>query len=327
MKSIDSYWDTINPVSIVLLPLSWLFCLLAWLRRLAYRMGLFGSKKLPLPVIVVGNITVGGAGKTPLVIWLADYLKGKGYRPGIVSRGYGGTSGQWPQRVEPESDPKMVGDEPVLIARRTGCPMRVGPDRVKAARALVEESQCDIILSDDGMQHYALKRDIEIAVVDGSRLFGNGLCLPAGPLRERQSRLGSVDLVIANGGELEGYPGMTLLPVSVAKVSDPRQRTELDSFRGSSVHAVAGIGSPARFFNTLRETDIEVIEHGFPDHHRFEAEDIAFDDELPVLMTEKDAVKCASFARKHHWYLEVDADPEEAFVERLDELIRGLKDG
>ncbi|MET0102320.1 MAG: tetraacyldisaccharide 4'-kinase [Sedimenticola sp.] len=327
MKSIDSYWDTINPVSIVLLPLSWLFCLLAWLRRLAYRMGLFGSKKLPLPVIVVGNITVGGAGKTPLVIWLADYLKGKGYRPGIVSRGYGGTSGQWPQRVEPESDPKMVGDEPVLIARRTGCPMWVGPDRVKAARALVEEGQCDIILSDDGMQHYALKRDIEIAVVDGRRQFGNGLCLPAGPLRERQSRLGSVDLVIANGGELEGYPGMTLLPVSVAKVSDPRQRTELGSFRGSSVHAVAGIGSPARFFNTLRETDIEVIEHGFPDHHRYEAEDIAFDDELPVLMTEKDAVKCASFARKHHWYLEVDADPEEAFVERLDELIRGLKDG
>lgn len=335
MKRIDNYWDTVNPVSIALLPLSWIFCLLAWLRRLAYRTGLFGITRLQVPVIVVGNITVGGAGKTPLVIWLANHLKERGYRPGIISRGYGGQSARgyggqsdgWPQQVVSDSDPSLVGDEPVLIARRTGCPMWVGPDRVAAAMALAESSDIDIILSDDGMQHYALGRNVEIAVIDGIRQLGNGFCLPAGPLREQPSRLKQVDQVIFNGGNGNNQPAMLLRPTVVVQVSDPAIRVELDSFSDAPVHAVAGIGHPERFFDFLRSLGLKVMAHSFDDHHRFAQDDVTFEDDRPVLMTEKDAVKCAEFAEDRHWYVEVEADPDEAFVKRLDELMRGMNNG
>ncbi|MES9844123.1 MAG: tetraacyldisaccharide 4'-kinase [Candidatus Sedimenticola sp. PURPLELP] len=327
MKSIDSYWDGINPVSIALLPLSWLFCLLAWLRRSAYRFGLFKTIRVSVPVIVIGNISVGGVGKTPLVIWLSNYLKDQGLRPGIISRGYGGESEQWPRQVSRDSDPALVGDEPVLIARRTGCPVWVGPDRVEAARALVEAGGCDIILSDDGMQHYALGRDLEIAVIDGSRRLGNGFCLPAGPLRERAWRLDRVDLVVVNGEGRENEVAMGLRPTAVVNVNDSGRRIELANYRGASVHGIAGIGNPARFFDSLHNQGVKVVEHGFPDHHRFAPGDIQFSDDLPVLMTEKDAVKCIGFADERHWYVEVDADPDEVFVKRLDHLLRGLKDG
>ena len=327
MKRLDHYWGTPNPVALLLLPLSWIFCLIAWLRRLTYRAGLAKTERLPVPVVVIGNISVGGTGKTPLVIWLAQHLGSAGYRPGIISRGYGGKAAEWPQRVTPQSDPGSVGDEPVLIATRTNCPMWVGPDRPAAARALLDETDCDIILSDDGMQHYALGRDMEIAVMDGMRRLGNGFCLPAGPLRERPSRLSEVDLVVCNGPAGSDECAMELIPTTLVGVVNREDRADLSDFSGMQVHAIAGIGNPWRFFEHLRRLGMEVIEHAFPDHHGYRREEIVFSDELPVLMTEKDAVKCSTIADERHWYVEVDAQPDELFRSRLSDLLRGLKDG
>ena len=199
MKRLDHYWYTRSPWLLLLTPLSLLFRVVVGARRLAYRVGIKRSTRVSLPVIVVGNITVGGTGKTPLVVWLAGYLREKGHAPGIVSRGYGGTASHWPQQVRADSDPAVVGDEAVLLAATTGCPMAVAPDRVAAAQALVDQGGCDVIISDDGLQHYALQRDIEIAVIDGVRRFGSGFLLPAGPLREPLKRLQQVDLVVVNG--------------------------------------------------------------------------------------------------------------------------------
>ena len=203
------WYSTSTPL--LLLPFEWLFRLLVLLRRLAFRLGLKPSYALPVPVIVVGNISVGGTGKTPLVVWLVSLLRKAGYHPGIVSRGYGGKAERWPQQVRPDSDPQTVGDEPVMLAQRCACPIVAAPDRVAAAKLLLKHTKCDLIITDDGLQHYRLKRDIEIVVVDGERRFGNGHCLPAGPLREPQSRLAEVDFVIANGlagrGDLVRYFG------------------------------------------------------------------------------------------------------------------------
>ncbi len=327
MKRLDAYWGSRNAVSRLLLPLSWLFCSVVWLRRLAYRAGLLKVHRMPVPVIVVGNITVGGAGKTPLVIWLADYLKGLGYRPGIVARGYGADVGDRPRRVRADSKAAEVGDEPLLIARRIRCPMFVSPDRVAAARALLEHTDCDVVISDDGMQHYALGRDIEIAVIDGKRRFGNGLCLPAGPLREMPARLAGVDLVITNGGTEPGGHAMSISAGAAVNLSNPDLCRSLEEFAGERVHALAGIGDPRRFFGMLRERGLRLDERAFPDHHRFERADITPDDDLPVLMTEKDAVKCSHFAQPRHWYVPVDVDVDDAFSRRLAELLRGLKRG
>ena len=197
--ALQRLWYQRSPWILLLLPLSGLFCLLVWLRRKGYALGVFPSYALDVPVLVVGNITVGGTGKTPLVAWIAEYLQTLGYQPGIVSRGYGGKAQHWPQQVRPDSDPVMVGDEAVLLARQCHCPMAVGPDRVATAQSLVEHHQVDIVISDDGLQHYALRRDVEIAVIDGVRRFGTGYCLPAGPLRESMARLKQVDLLVANG--------------------------------------------------------------------------------------------------------------------------------
>lgn len=327
MKRIDHYWNTLNGVSLLLLPLSWLYCLIAWLRRQLYTHSILKQQTFPVPVIVVGNITVGGTGKSPLVIWLAGFLESKGYRPGIVSRGYGGKASTWPQRVTPESSPELVGDEPVMIARRTGLPMWVGPDRPRAVQALLDESDCDIIISDDGLQHYPLGRDLEIVVMDGARGNGNGFCLPAGPLREGSGRLKEVDLVVVNGpSNLEGQR-MDLRPGAVVNLQHPDQRQTLDDFSGRKIHALAGIGNPERFFQILRTHGLDVTAHPFGDHHRFRPEDILPESEIPVLMTEKDAVKCSPFARPHHWYLEVDATVGETFGDRLESLLRELEHG
>lgn len=324
---LDHYWYTRNRIALLLLPLSWLFCLLVWLRRLGYRFGLLTRQRLPVPVIVVGNISVGGTGKTPLVIWLVDYLRQSGFNPGIVSRGYGGSAVHWPQQVDADSDPTLVGDEPVMLCRRTGAPMWVGPDRPAAARALLEATDCDIIIADDGLQHYALGRDMEIAVVDGKRLLGNGYCLPAGPLREPVSRLQGVDLVVVNSGSWgRGYP-MTLGSGRLVNLKDPAVTSDLAAFAGHEVHAIAGIGNPRRFFDTLRDHGVKIIEHAFQDHHPFTAREITPGDELAVIMTEKDAVKCASFGQRYHWYLEVDAMLDREFTRQLDKLLRDLKDG
>ena len=325
MTGLESHWYRKTPLTLLLLPLSWLFCAVAMLRRRAYAAGLLKVERLAVPVIVVGNISVGGTGKTPLVAWLVNWLREQGYRPGIVSRGYGGGARHWPQQVRPDSDPRMVGDEAVLLARRCRCPMAVGPDRPAAAQALLEHADCDIVVSDDGLQHYRLGRDVEIAVVDGVRRFGNGHCLPAGPLREPVSRLRSVDLVIANGTAGPREYAMRLQPAALRKLQDPEVTRPLAQFEGQRVHAVAGIGNPRRFFELLKSHGLEVIEHSFPDHHPYTAGDLRFGDgggdDLPVLMTEKDAVKCQAFAAPNHWYLPVDAQLDERVAQILLRLI------
>lgn len=321
MNGLESHWYRTTPLTLLLLPLSWLFCAVALCRRWAYRVGLLKTVRLPVPVIVVGNISVGGTGKTPLVAWLVVLLRKEGYRPGIISRGYGGGATHWPQQVRPDSDPAMVGDEAVLLARRCRCPMAVGPDRPATAQALLDHADCNIIISDDGLQHYRLGRDVEIAVVDGVRRFGNGHCLPAGPLREPVRRLRCVDMVIANGTAGPREYAMKLQPTSLHNLQQAEKTLPLAHFAGQRVHAVAGIGNPRRFFELLVSHGLDAIEHPFPDHHPFCAEDIDFADELPVLMTEKDAVKCQAFAAAHHWYLPVDAQLDERVPQILLRLI------
>lgn len=321
MKHLDYYWYVRSPWMILLTPLSLVYRIVIWLRRSAYRIGLFSSHKIPVPVIVVGNITVGGTGKTPLVAWIANHLKAVGYRPGVVSRGYRGKAGSWPQQVRPDSDPIMVGDEAVLLAGLCGCPMSVAPNRVAAAAALIEHNNCDIIVSDDGLQHYALQRDVEIAVIDGIRRFGNGLSLPAGPLREPLKRLTEVDIVVVNGlGSGDEFP-MKMKPGAAIKLIDTAQQCELSEFSEQSVHAVAAIGNPERFFSSLRQAGMLVEEHAFPDHYFFRKEDITFDDNRPVLMTGKDAVKCRHLAGSNHWYVPVNVNMTAEFSARLQELL------
>lgn len=270
---------------------------------------------LPVPVLVVGNLTVGGSGKTPVVIALAEALGALGWRPGVVSRGYGGR-GRGCREVPADGDPALFGDEPVLIARRTGVPVVVGRDRVAAARDLLARHPVDLVLADDGLQHHRLARDVEVCVVDGRRRFGNGRLLPAGPLREPPARLAGVDLVLANGPAQPGETAFSLVPGEPWRLADG-QRRPLAGFVDTAVHAVAGIGDPARFFETLRGQGLRVIEHPFPDHHRHRPEDLAFGDGLPVLMTEKDAVKCVAFTGPDWYALPVAASLPEAAVSGL----------
>ncbi|MEO5573999.1 MAG: tetraacyldisaccharide 4'-kinase [Gammaproteobacteria bacterium] len=322
IKNLSRYWYDKNFVALALLPLSWLFRLLAMLRRAAYKQGLLKVWQAPMPIIVVGNITVGGSGKTPLVIWLAEFLKHNGRLPGIISRGYGGTANSFPQQVYANSDPYVVGDEPVLMAQRTGCPIVIDPDRARAARALID--RCDVLISDDGLQHHALGRTVEIAVIDAVRVFGNGYCLPAGPLREPPGRLRSVDFVVSNGAlratQLQvsiDIIVMNLVGHAIINLRDDTLARSPKDFKTGAVHAVAGIGNPKRFFAYLRSLGLEIIEHAFPDHHRFVREDLYFGDDLATIMTEKDAVKCRNFAQPKHWYLPVEAKLGENFGERL----------
>ncbi len=325
--AMNRLWYGRQPLARVLLPLSFLYCSVVRLRRLAYRRGLLGSVRLPVPVIVVGNLTVGGTGKTPLIVWLSAFLRRHGYRPGIVSRGYGGRAAQWPRAVHPDSDPAEVGDEPVLLARRCGCPVYAGPQRVGAARMLLEHHGCDVLLADDGLQHYALARDLEIAVIDGERRFGNGHCLPAGPLREPLARLRSVALLVSNGPARGRELAMHLVATGVHSVQDDGAGPPLRTFLGRRLHALAGIGNPTRFFDTLRRHGLDIVEHPLADHHAFRASDLQFGDGAVVFMTEKDAVKCRRFARPGHWYLAVDAEPDAALGERILTLLRGREHG
>jgi tetraacyldisaccharide 4'-kinase len=314
LASVDRLWYGQSPFVWPLLPLSALFCAGVWLRRQAYRRGWLRRVRLGVPVVVIGNIVVGGAGKTPLVAWLAGYVAEAGWRPGIVSRGYGGRSREWPKEVTPESDPAQVGDEPVLLARRCPCPVAVGPDRASAARRLVELHGCNVIVCDDGLQHYALERDLEVVVLDGERRFGNGCCLPAGPLREPPSRLRRSGVVsVCNGGVPgPGELGMRLDPGALWNLHSPGTSRTLAEFAGREVHAVAGISHPERFFAMLEAAGMRIHRHPYPDHHLFEVRDIDFPDRLPVLMTEKDAVKCLSLADGRHWAVPVEAVPDPA---------------
>ena len=324
-RTLDALWYKKHPLSLCLVPLGWLFCISVLLRRFAYRARLRSVRWFPIPVIVVGNITVGGTGKTPLVVWLAQFLKAQGYRPGIVCRGYRGRASHWPQQVRPDADPSTVGDEAIVLARRAGCPVAADPARVAAVQALINYVDCDVVISDDGLQHLALGRQIEIAVVDGIRRNGNGRCLPAGPLREPVGRLRRVDFIVTNGLAGRGEYPMTLIAGPARNVRDERRQQPLHSFRSMPVHAVAGLGNPERFFEALRRSGIHVIAHAFADHHNFRRDDIAFDDRLPVIMTEKDAVKCRSFADARHWYIPVEAELHPLFGDRVLRLLEGRK--
>lgn len=315
---LPEFWQRRGAMNRLLWPVSGLYAVVADARRRAYRRGWLKSVRLPAFVVVVGNLTAGGAGKTPLVIRLAEAFRDIGCRPGVVSRGYGGRTARAPRRVVPDSDPLEVGDEPALIARRTGMPVVVCARRADAARELIERLRCDVIIADDGLQHYALARDVEIAVVDGTTRLGNGWRLPAGPLRESPDRLTTVDFVVCNGGPAgPGESAMALVPTALCRVRDFSAVGSVSDLRGLRVHAVAGIGRPGRFFATLRDLGAETIEHPFPDHHRFTAADLDFHDDLPVVMTEKDAVKCNGFAGPRCLFLRVDARIESGFLERL----------
>lgn len=303
----ERHWYRLSALSLALAPVSLLFGAGVALRRAGYRAGLLGTERLPVPVVVVGNLVVGGTGKTPLVLWLVAALGARGFRPGIVSRGYGAAN-ETPRAAPPGGDPARHGDEPLLLAERSGAPVFVGRDRTAAARALLAaHPECDAIVCDDGLQHYRLARDFEIAVED-ERGHGNGLLLPAGPLREPASR--AVDAVVLNGAARPGAFAMTLEPAGFARVGGDRAPVPLEALRGKRLHAAAGIGNPARFFATLRGLGLDPVPHAFPDHHAFVAGDVEFPDCDFVLVTEKDAVKCRSFARADLVALRVEARVE-----------------
>lgn len=322
MKWLERHWQGKTALTALLFPVSLLFRAAVALRRLLYRLGVLRSYILPMPVVVVGNITVGGTGKSPLVLWLADFLGGRGMRPGIIARGYGGAS-HAPTPVPTGGDASAFGDESAMMARRSGAPVFVGADRVATARALLAAHPgCDVILSDDGLQHYRMGRAVEIAVIDGARGLGNGFVLPAGPLREPPGRLASVDAIVVNISQSSGVVVTTGSPPSFAmklagaefcSLVNPAHRVGPEHFANLTVHAVAGIGNPGRFFAQLKRLGLKTVEHPFPDHHAFTAADLAFGDAGHIVMTEKDAVKCSRFASERHWVLPINAEIDPAF--------------
>ncbi len=308
-SSLVRCWYARRGWCLILIPLSLIFAALTWLRRRLYDLGWLPSRPMPVPVIVVGNLTAGGAGKTPLTIWLVERLQAGGYRPGVVSRGYGAAV-TGVREVGPDGDPMLLGDEPVLLARRTHCPVWVGRRRAEVARRLLtSHPEVNVIVADDGLQHYALARDVEIVVVDGRRGFGNTWRLPAGPLREGLSRLRQVDAVVVNGdGRLAELAGpiftMALDGQDFYSLHDASHKESADFFRGRQVHALAGIGNPERFFDTLTGLGLTIVRHSFPDHHAYRQEDLP---KGTVIMTEKDAVKCAAYGHPDAWVLAVNA--------------------
>jgi tetraacyldisaccharide 4'-kinase len=315
---IQRIWYEDSPAYWILLPFSWLFAAIVWLRRKLYARGIFRSFTTGVPVIVVGNITVGGTGKTPVSIWLAKQLKERGMRPGIVSRGYGGSVGNTPVRVAADSDPAVVGDEAVLMAKRSECPVVVHPDRVRAVQEL---RHVDVAISDDGLQYYRLARQYELAVVDGIRGFGNGTLLPAGPLREPPSRLKHANRIFLNKSVMRSEGALSSLPEgmpitefylkgTIARQLGNGEEAPLERFAGKEVHAVAAIGNPGRFFTFLESHGMHVIEHALPDHAKLSESDLRYDDDLDVLMTEKDAVKCANMTLENCWYVPVQVQAD-----------------
>ena len=309
------YWYRRGAIAWLLWPASVVFACVVVTRRILYWLRVLKSAHPGIPVIVVGNLTVGGSGKTPLVLWIAEFLKNNGWSPAIVSRGYGAKV-EWPRAATVASEPEEVGDEPILLSRRSGCPVWVGADRLKVIEALrAQHPAVDVLVLDDGLQHYRLRRDVEIAVVD-SRGLGNGFLLPAGPLRESAWRLRFVDAVVSHGSPLKGF-AMHLEGEVAHRMTDARDRQPLRAWRGQKVHAVAGIGNPSRFFVHVGRLGPKVVPHPFPDHHRFIPEELEFGDEAPVLMTEKDAVKLRRYARAGWWVLPVSAKLDPAFGDWL----------
>jgi tetraacyldisaccharide 4'-kinase len=326
MRLIEKVWFKQHPAKWLLvpllMPLSLLFWLITSLRRLAYRIGIFHCQVLTVPVVVVGNIGIGGNGKTPVVIFLLEQCRLRGLKAGVISRGYGGNAPHYPYLLSPESRAEHTGDEPLLIYQRCQVPVAVGADRIASGQLLIEQG-CDIIIADDGLQHYRLKPSIEIIVIDAKRRFGNGLLLPAGPLREGQWRLKQADHVILNGANANALEHkvadqimMKLRPIYLCNLSSGEKITVAEFLLGhivntsKRVNAMAGIGDPSRFFTTLTQQQFVIVQsQGFVDHHAYSVADFTgFAADIPLLMTEKDAVKCRTFAQDNWWYLAVDAD-------------------
>ncbi|MEC5400229.1 tetraacyldisaccharide 4'-kinase [Uliginosibacterium sp. H1] len=336
-RQAPAWWQSRGAVACLWLPVSALFFVVATLRRLAYRVGIFRAWRLPVPVIVVGNIAVGGSGKTPVVIWLVQALRRRGLRPAILSRGYGGSAAKTPRAVMPDSDPGEVGDEPVLLARRAQCPVFVSPDRVAGGRALLKRHpDVDVVITDDGLQHYRLQRDVEIIVLDPATL-GNRWLLPAGPLREPLSRAGEAQLLLWHGRPdatvtqalraRHGTPDiqpMRLQPGDFYRLDAPHERRDAASLQGLRLRAVAGIGQPQRFFDTLRALGLEPARtDAFPDHHAYVAADLDLQACDVLLMTEKDAIKCAGLAPPPTWVLPVEALIADAALAPVLERVHG----
>jgi tetraacyldisaccharide 4'-kinase len=316
------YKKSLCLISIILLPFSWLFALIVKTRRFLYKAQVFKSYRIKRPIIVVGNITVGGTGKTPFVIWLVSFLKSNGYSPGIITRGVGGQKQIKPYWVTTETTTETVGDEAVLLLQKANCPVIVCVDRVRGATELVNNTQCDVIICDDGLQHYRLQRDLEIAIIDGERQFGNNQLLPAGPLREPISRLNNVDFIIINGNNklssiTKPQYQMSLLPTHFIALNNLDRKIALTEFPVKKIHGLAGIGNPDRFFTLLARLGFDVIPHYFADHYNYQAHDLIFDDTLPIIMTEKDAVKCRRFNNEQCWYLPIFAKLEDEFETQL----------
>jgi len=313
-------WRQANWLTILLLPLSGLYYIVTRLRNAAYQFDLCKSYRAPVPVIVVGNITVGGTGKTPLVIYLVEFLRARGFTPGVISRGYAGDSDCYPLSVYMDTPVEQSGDEPALIVRRTGAAMVVGPDRKASIKHLLQEADVDIIVSDDGLQHLAMQRDIEICVVDQMPVDGNRYLLPAGSYRETSARLQSVDMLVSQYADstVRSHT-MRLEPGEPRPVNSSSRDDHWCS--DDPIHAVAGIGNPERFFNTCRMLGLSIQEHAFADHRVYSRDDLDFGDEQRILMTEKDAVKCRDFVNQRLWYLPVDAKLDDVFDQQLLQLL------
>lgn len=322
---IERIWSGQSRLYLLLLPLSWLYGAITWLIRASYHLGLRSAWRSPVPVIIVGNLTAGGNGKTPVVIWLVEQLQQRGHRVGVVSRGYGGKSAVYPLLLSMNTTTTQAGDEPVLIFQRTGAPVAVSPNRAEAIKALLQSHTVDFIITDDGLQHYALQRDFELVVIDGVRRFGNGWWLPAGPMRERAGRLQSVDAVITNGGiaAVGEIPMQLVARQAVNLVTGERCPVE----QLQDVVAMAGIGHPPRFFATLNLLGIKPKrEHAFADHQDYSLAQLSPLTSGPqiLLMTEKDAVKCRIFAQPNWWYLPVDARLPSDLADKLLSSIQAL---
>jgi len=295
----------------LLLPLMLIFAVISFCRRIAFKLGLLKSFKVSVPVVVVGNIGIGGNGKTPVTLYLVEQLTAKGLKVGVVSRGYGSKAPYYPYQVNEESSAEQAGDEPLLIFQRSGIPVVIGADRVKGCQQLIDQG-CEIIIADDGLQHYGLERDIEICVFDGERKWGNGCLLPVGPLRESLSRVKSIDFIVVNG---ESWQDQALFRSAIRmdlqggelKSLGTGETKTISHFQAQRVNAVAAIGNPERFFQALEAQGLSIQRHGFNDHHAYSESDLDFENDLPIIMTEKDAVKCRSFKLQNAWYLPVSA--------------------
>ena len=313
------------------LPLSSLLCLIAGIRRYAYQAGWKRQQQLKVPVIVVGNIRVGGAGKTPLVAAIANFLGEQGYQLGIISRGYKGEAPTWPQFVSPDSDPRLVGDETVMLAQQTGCPVIAGPERPLSAQQLIDQHGCDVIISDDGFQHFKLHRDIDIVVIDAARGLGNRWCMPSGPLRESPSALKFADMQVLNGDTHQPIKGSAepryyAMQLQAGLPYAMQNRTPCDNLaqlKQTPLHAIAGIGHPQRFFDMLRNMGFSIIEHSYPDHHSYTGQDVDFADSLAMITTEKDAIKLRRIETKRAaWVMPVHAQTDPTFSTDILDMLK-----